>query len=78
MRSVVWSGLGLAALGLVLGGLLSIPAASLVQSFLWGVAAYDPRTYVAAGAFLLFVAAAASLVPALRILRFDPAKILRA
>jgi predicted permease len=78
VRSIVWSGLGLAALGLVLGGLLSVPAARLVQSFLWGVAAHDLRTYVATGAFLLLVAAAASLMPALRILRFDPAKILRA
>jgi predicted permease len=78
MRSVVWSGLWLAALGLVVGGLLSMPAARLVQSFLWGVAAHDLRTYVATGAFLLLVAAAASLMPALRILRFDPAKILRA
>jgi ABC-type lipoprotein release transport system permease subunit len=33
---------------------------------------------VAAGAFLLLTAAVASVVPALRILRFDPAKILRA
>jgi predicted permease len=77
-RSVVRSGLGLAALGLVLGGLLSVPAARLVQSFLWGVAVHDLRTYVATGAFLLLVAVAASLTPALRILRFDPAKILRA
>jgi predicted permease len=78
VRSVVWSGLGLATVGLGVGGLLSVPAVRLVQSFLWGVAAHDPRTYVAAGAFLLLTAAVASVVPALRILRFDPAKILRA
>jgi ABC-type antimicrobial peptide transport system permease subunit len=41
------------------------------------VTPHDPLTFIAAGGLLLLVAVASSLVPALRILRLDPAKILR-
>ena len=42
-----------------------------------GVDAHDPLTFVAVSTVLLVFAAAASLVPALRILRLDPARILK-
>jgi ABC-type antimicrobial peptide transport system permease subunit len=77
MRAVAGSGLALAAVGAVLGGLLSIPATSLVESFLWGVTGRDPVTYVAVVLFMLVVAGLASLLPALRILKLDPAQTLR-
>ena len=41
------------------------------------MSAYDPLTYTGAAAFLLVVAAVASVIPALRILRLDPATTLR-
>lgn len=77
VRAVTLSGVGLAAIGAVLGTALAAPASSLVASVLYGVAERDPLTYVAAGAFLLVVATIASLIPALRILRLDPATTLR-
>jgi ABC-type lipoprotein release transport system permease subunit len=49
----------------------------LVRGFLWGVGEHDALTYLAVIAFFLVVAAAASVLPALRILRLDPAETLR-
>ena len=49
----------------------------LVQSFLWGVEQHDLTTYAGVALFLLAVATLASVIPSLRILRLDPAKILR-
>jgi ABC-type antimicrobial peptide transport system permease subunit len=82
IRSVAMSGIVLSLVGAVLGGGLSVLAVRLVQSlvgdsYLWGVSASDPRTYIGVAAFLSLIAAAASLIPSLRILRLDPAKTLR-
>ena len=77
VRTVALSGLALAATGALAGALLSIPATRLVQSFLWGVETSDPRTYGAVAAGVLLVAAMASLIPALKLLRLDPAQTLR-
>ena len=71
------SGVALAAAGAGLGGLLSMPAARLVQASLVGVGERDPLTYAGVIVFLLVVAAIASLIPALRILKLDPASTLR-
>jgi len=75
--TVTRSGVGLAAIGAALGAALAIPASSLVAASLYGVAERDPLTYAAAAVFLLVVAAVASLVPAWRLLRLDPAVTLR-
>ena len=48
-----------------------------IEGMLFGVQAEDPVTFLAMSAILLLVAALASLTPALRILRIDPAKTLR-
>ena len=77
VRSVAESGVVLVAIGVVIGALLAVPASSLVASVLYGVAERDPLTYTGAAAFLLVVAAVASVIPALRILRLDPATTLR-
>jgi predicted permease len=74
---VALSGLGLAAAGAMLGGLLSLWATGLVEGFLWSVGPRDPLTYTGVAAFFLVVAAVASVLPALRILRLDPARTLR-
>jgi len=78
MRDVALGGITLAAAGAMAGGLLSIPAVTLVRSFLWRVETSDPLTYAVAGAGLLIVAAISSLLPALRLLKLDPASSLRA
>lgn len=77
VRAVMLNGLMLAATGAVLGAMLAVPASSLVAATLYGVAERDVATYVAAAVFLLVVAGIASLVPALRLLRLDPAVTLR-
>lgn len=54
------------------------PVARFESLALWGVAPRDPLAFSASAAFLLAVAAIASLIPALRPLRLDPAITLRA
>jgi predicted permease len=78
MGAVVVPGLGLAGAGIALGAAGAMAAARLMRSFLWGVAPNDPATFAAVAAALLAVALVASVLPALRILRLDPALTLRA
>lgn len=70
-------GLRLVALGAVLGLGLAYLAASALESLLFGVDPHDPTTYVGVTAVLVVVAAAASLVPALRASHVDPVETLR-
>ena len=77
VRAVAWSGIILAGIGAVIGVALAVPASTLVASVLYGVAERDPLTYVGAALFLFIVAGIASILPALRILRLDPATTLR-
>ena len=77
MRAVALGGVMLAAIGALAGGLLSLASVKLVQSFLWNVGERDPITYIAVTGFVLVVAAIASVIPATRILRLDPAQVLR-
>jgi len=77
VRAVTIGGLTLAAIGAVIGAALAVPASSLVATSLYGVAERDAMTYVGAAAFLLVVAGIASLLPALTLLRLDPAVTLR-
>ena len=67
--------LSLAGVGAGLG--LSLVAVRFLRTMLWGVRETDPATFAATAAILLLVAALASLAPALRILRMDPAETLR-
>jgi putative ABC transport system permease protein len=77
VRQVVLGALLLSMVGVVLGlGLASI-ATDLVKSFLWNVTPSDPATYLGAALFLLVVAGGASVLPALKILRLNPAVTLR-
>jgi predicted permease len=77
VRQVVIGGLWTSLAGVVCGVGLSFLAADLVKSFLWNVTTSDPTTYVGAAFFLLIVAGCASLLPALKILRLNPAVTLR-
>lgn len=77
VRAVTAGGLVLALIGAALGVALAVPASSLVASWLYGVAERDVATYAGAAMFLLVVAGIASLLPALRLLRLDPARTLR-
>jgi len=77
MANAMRPGILLAVAGVAVGYVLSRLAVRFLEHLLWGVRATDPATFVATAAILLLVAAAASLIPALRILRLDPARTLR-
>jgi len=77
-RSVSMPGVYLALAGLALGVVAARGASGLVRGLIWGVTEDDPLTYAAVAGTLLAVAVVASLLPARRIRRLDPARLLRA
>lgn len=76
---MTWSGIGLAAIGAGAGLMLAWPVAQALdnRSLLGGVDSHDPATFIVGVGFLLLVTAIASVVPALKIMRLDPAQALR-
>ena len=66
------------AIGLLAGTLVSAWAVRYLESQLYGVGAYDAAVWILAALLLLSVAAAGTLVPALRASRTDPVHALRA
>jgi len=77
LRMVLGRGLGLAAVGVVLGLLGALATTRYLQSLLFGVGPTDPLMLGGAAAVLLTVAAVACLVPARRAIRVDPMEALR-
>jgi putative ABC transport system permease protein len=75
--SAMKPGLLLSLAGVAAGYVLSLGAVRYLEHLVWGVRPSDPITFVTTAAVLLGVAALASLAPALRILRLDPARTLR-
>ena len=78
LKNVVMPGVTLAAIGVVIGCGAALALSRLMRSFIWGIQPTDPITFVSVAAILLLVSLAASLIPALRVLRLDPALTLRA
>jgi predicted permease len=78
MANAIKPGILLALAGVVAGYGLSRVAVRFLEHLLFGVRSTDPLTFAATAGILLLVAVLASLVPALRILRLDPARTLRA
>jgi putative ABC transport system permease protein len=76
-RIVVGEGLRFAILGVGIGLAAALALTRLLQSFLFGVSAYDPMTFAGVPVLLILVAVAASLVPARRATRVDPVVALR-
>ena len=77
LANVVGRGLSLAILGVVIGLVAAAALTRLLETILFGVSARDPLTFLAVSATLLFVAVAASFVPARRAMRVDPISALR-
>ncbi|MBS1856702.1 MAG: ABC transporter permease [Acidobacteria bacterium] len=77
IAGVMRPGLVLAGAGVAAGLGMALAAARLMKSLVFGVRENDPATLAATAAVLLIVAAGASLLPALRILKMDPAETLR-
>lgn len=59
--------------GILVGGAAAVPLGRLLSGLLFGVGPRDPGAFVAAAFLLALAAAAASLLPALRAARIDPA-----
>ena len=74
---VVRSGLQPVAIGVALGLLLSLWATRLLRGLLYGVAPTDPATVATVVTLLFGAAVVASLVPARRATRVDPARVLQ-
>ena len=77
VRTVALPGITLAAAGVAIGLIASMGVVNTLRSFVWGVSPTDPLTFIAVAALFLTVATIASALPALRILRLDPATTLR-
>jgi putative ABC transport system permease protein len=77
LRMIVANGLILAFVGIVLGIGAAWWATRLMQGLLHGVTPSDPATFATVGFTLAVVAVAASLVPAWRASRVDPAIALK-
>ena len=70
-------GVALAAAGVAVGSLGALAAGRALRHLLHGVGPHDPATLAGVALLLVTVAAVASLLPALRIARLDPARTLR-
>jgi putative ABC transport system permease protein len=78
LRMVVGQGVKLAAIGVAVGVVGAIAITRVLTSFLVGVTATDPLSFIAVSLFLTTVAVIASLVPARRASGVDPMNALRA
>jgi predicted permease len=72
LRSVMGQGLKLTGVGLLAGLAGALVLTRLLETLLFGVGASDPATLAGVAALITAVAAAASLVPAVRATRVDP------
>ena len=72
LRSVMGHGLKLTCVGLVAGLAGALVLTRLMETLLFGVRPSDPATLAGVAALITAVAAAASLVPAVRATRVDP------
>jgi putative ABC transport system permease protein len=77
LELVVKHGLGLTAIGLVIGMAGSIALTHLMKSLLFEVSPRDPLSLALAALVLALVAVIASLIPASRATRVDPMVALR-
>jgi putative ABC transport system permease protein len=70
-------GLRVAIIGCLAGLCLGIALSHFLKGMLYGITPLDPATYASVICLILFVAALASLVPAIRASRIEPVKVLR-
>jgi putative ABC transport system permease protein len=74
---VIREGMRLAGIGVVLGAVGALAATRLLTSQLYNTSATDPLTFVLAAVVLSMVALMATLLPAQRAMRIDPARTLK-
>jgi putative ABC transport system permease protein len=76
-KIVVGEGLRLALVGVGAGVVAALALTRVMQSFLFGISAYDPITFFGVAVLLTLVAVAASFFPARRATQVDPMIALR-
>jgi predicted permease len=76
-RSVLGQGLRLAAAGIGLGVIAALGVGQAIASYLYGVKAYDPITFIGVALVLAAVAVLAGFFPARRAASIDPMQALR-
>jgi ABC-type antimicrobial peptide transport system permease subunit len=77
LRLILRGGLGVVAAGLAGGLALSLAAGKVMASFLFGIEAHDPATFLGVSFLVLAVAFVAIFIPAVRATRVEPASVLR-
>ncbi len=70
-------GLRVAILGCIAGVALGLTLSHFLANMLYGITALDPITYLSVVCLILFVAALASLIPAIRAASINPVQVLR-
>jgi predicted permease len=77
LRLVVAYGLGLAAIGIVIGLAGAAALTRLMSTQLYQTSVFDPLTFIASAGIFLLAALLASYLPALRAMRIDPVDAIR-
>jgi putative ABC transport system permease protein len=77
MTSIVRQGLMLAVVGTVFGLAGALSSSQVLRTYLFGITAKDPWTFLIASLVLVIVSITASTVPALRVLKLSPSVALR-
>jgi putative ABC transport system permease protein len=77
VRLVVGQGMTLALVGIFVGGLAALASGKVIAEQLFDVQPSDPGVFVVVATTLLAIALVASVIPALRATRIDPADAMR-
>jgi putative ABC transport system permease protein len=77
LKLVIKQGLGVTLVGIFIGLGLAVMLTRMLASWLYGVSATDPATFVGTALFLLFIALLACYLPARRATKVDPMTALR-
>lgn len=77
MRQMAGQGLRAAGVGIVIGGLAALGTSRLLEAQRFGIGPRDPKVFGASVLGLAIVSLAASLIPARRAARVQPALTLR-
>ncbi|HKP15148.1 MAG TPA: ABC transporter permease [Gemmatimonadaceae bacterium] len=78
IRLVIVEAMSPTLVGIAVGSIIALAAGRVLKNLVFGVSESDPLTLAVVAATLALVALLASLVPAYRASRFDPAIVLRA
>ena len=78
LRLVLGQGVAFAAAGVVIGLVVAFVAAHWIEPLLYKQSPRDPLVYAGVATIMMLVGALASLPPALRAVRADPSRSLRA